>query len=85
MGGHIHPQIEWAVPPANAIVHHDSMGVMDYWLIPRIVSGTAVMEKVVPVLQNNSGIFVHDVAEVKDYLVTPSGDWVEAIDRTDKK
>lgn len=84
MGGHIHPRIEWAVPPANAIVHHDSMGVMDYWLLPRMQGGTAVMEKVVPVLQNNSGIFVHDVAEAKDYLVTPSGNWVEATDTRDK-
>jgi hypothetical protein len=85
MGGHVHPPIEWAVAPANAIVHHDSMGVMDYWLMPRMIGGVTVMTKVVPVMQDNSGIVVHDVAEAKDYLVTPSGDWVEMIDSDEKK
>ena len=85
MGGHVHPPIEWAVAPANAIVHHNAMGVMDYWLLPRTLAGNTVMTKVVPVVQNDSGIFVHHVAEVKDYLVTPSGDWVEVPDTNDKK
>lgn len=85
MGGHIHPPIDWAVAPANSIVHHNSMGVMDYWLMPRTTAGTTVMTKVVPVLQNNSGTFVHDVAETKDYLVTPSGEWIEVIDTNEKK
>lgn len=85
MGGHIHPPIEWAVAPANVVVHHNSQGVMDYWLIPRTVSGVLKMEKVVPVLQNNSGIFVHDIAEVKDYTVTPTGEWIPASDSTGNK
>jgi hypothetical protein len=85
MGGHIHPPMDWAVAPANATVHHNSMGVMDYWFMPRIVAGTAVMTKVVPFLQNNSGIFVHHVAEARDYLVTTSGDWIELPDGKEKK
>lgn len=78
MGGHIHPPIEFAVAPADVIVHHNSAGVMDYWLVPRVTSGVQIMKKVVPVLQTNAGIFVHDIAEVKDYTITPSGDWIEA-------
>lgn len=85
MGGHIHPPIEWAVAPANVVVHHNSQGVMDYWLIPRTVSGVPKMEKVVPVLQNNSGIFVHDVAEVKDYIVTPSCEWIPTSESSTNK
>jgi hypothetical protein len=85
MGGHIHPPIEWAVAPANVIVHHNAMGVMDYWIMPRIVAGATVMTEVVPILQDNSGTFVHCVAEAKDYLVTPSGDWVEVNDASEGK
>lgn len=84
LGGHIHPPAEWLVAPANAVVHHNSMGVMDYWLLPRTMGGNTVMTKVVPVLQNDSGIFVHSVAEVKDYVVTPSGDWIAVPDTKDK-
>ena len=78
MGGHIHPPIEWAVTPSNVVAHHNSRDVLDYWLIPRTVSGVPTMAKVVPIFQNNSGTFVHHIAEVKDYIVTPSGDWIEA-------
>ncbi len=85
MGGHIHPPIESAVAPANAIVHHNSMGMMDYWLMPRTIAGATVMTEVVPVSQDNSGTFVHNVAEAKDYIVTPSGDWVEIRDTDEKK
>jgi hypothetical protein len=78
MGGHIHPPIEWAVAPPNVVVHHNSAGVMDYWLVPRILSGVSTMVKVVPIVQTNSGTFVHDIAEIKDYTITPSGDWIDA-------
>ena len=78
MGGHVHPPMEWAVAPPNVVVHHNAQGVMDYWLIPRTVSGMQAMEKVVPILQNNSGTFVHHITEVKDYIVTPSGEWMPA-------
>jgi hypothetical protein len=43
-----------------------------------MLSGVPTMAKVVPIFQNNSGTFVHHIAEVKDYIVTPSGDWIEA-------
>jgi hypothetical protein len=77
MGGHHHAQIEYAtVAPQDAVVHHNSAGVMDYWLVPRVVSGVQTMVKVVPVSQTSTGTVVHDVDEVKDYLLTPSGDWV---------
>jgi hypothetical protein len=77
MGGHHHAPIEYAtVAPPTAIVHHNASGVMDYWLVPRVISGAPTMEKVVPVSQTSAGTLVHDVAEVKDYLLTPSGDWV---------
>jgi hypothetical protein len=39
----------------------------------------------VPILQNNSGTFVHHIAEVKDYIVTPSGDWIEASESSGNK
>jgi hypothetical protein len=77
MGGHHHAPIEYAtVAPPAAVVHHNSAGVMDYWLVPRVVSGVQTMEKVVPVSQTNAGTVVHDVEEVKDYFLTASGDWV---------
>jgi hypothetical protein len=85
MGGHIHPPIEWAVAPPNVVVHHNSRGVMDYWLMPRTVAGVPTIAKVVPILQNNSGTFVHHIAEVKDYIVTPSGDWIEASESSGNK
>lgn len=78
MGGHIHPPIEWAVVPSDVTVHHNSAGIMDYWLVPRTQSGVTTSVKVVPFAQNASGTFVHDIAQVKDYLVTPSGDWIES-------
>jgi hypothetical protein len=76
MGGHVHPPIEFAVAPPDAVVHHNAQGVMDYWLVPRTVDGTRTMAKVVPVLQTSQGTFVHHIAEVKDYIVTPTGDWI---------
>jgi hypothetical protein len=77
MGGHHHPPIEVAtVAPQGASVHYNSLGVMDYWLVPRTVSGMHTMVKVVPISQTNSGSFVHHVAEAKDYFLTLSGDWI---------
>jgi hypothetical protein len=86
MGGHHHAPIEYAtVAPPTAIVHHNASGVMDYWLVSRVISGTPTMEKVVPVSQTSAGTLVHDVAEVKDYLLTPSGDWVPALETNQSK
>jgi hypothetical protein len=77
MGSHHHAPIEYAtVAPPSAIVHHNAAGVMDYWLVPRVVSGVPAMVQVVPVSQTSSGTLVHAVAEVKDYLLTASGDWI---------
>jgi hypothetical protein len=77
MGGHHHPPIDVAtVAPQGASVHYNSLGVMDYWLVPRTVSGMHTMVKVVPISQTNAGSFVHDVAEAKDYFLTQSGDWI---------
>jgi hypothetical protein len=78
MGGHHHDPIEDVIAPRNAIVHHTESGVMDYWLMPRVVSGTRSMIKVFPIAQTNLGIFVHSFDEVRDYVVTPSGDWLAA-------
>jgi hypothetical protein len=85
MGGHIHPPIEWAVVPSNVAPHSNSAGTVDYWLVPRMQSGVPTMVKVVPIVQNNSGTFVHHIAEVKDYTVTPSGDWIESSEPATKK
>jgi len=76
MGGHHHPPIESSVAPPEVVVHHNSLGVMDYWLVPRVVSGVQTMAKVVPVSQSSAGTLVHHVEEVKDYILTPSGDWI---------
>lgn len=83
MGGHHHPPIEDAIASSDVVVHHNYLGVMDYWLVPRIVSGMRVMRKVVPVMQSKSGTFVHDIEEVRDYIITPSGDWIAASDKAD--
>jgi len=78
MGGHYHDPIEDVIAPNNAVVHHTESGVMDYWLMPRVVSGARSMIKVFPIAQTNLGIFVHSFDEVRDYVVTPSGDWLAA-------
>jgi uncharacterized coiled-coil protein SlyX len=79
MGAHHHPPLESAtVAPPGAIVHYNPLGVMDYWLVPRVQSGVQTMAKVVPISQNNGATFVHNVAEVKDYILTASGDWIAA-------
>jgi hypothetical protein len=75
--GHVHPPIEWAVVPANVVVHHNAAGVMDYWQVPRVLSGVPTMAKVIPIAQNNFGTFVHHIAEGRDYVVTRFGDWIE--------
>ena len=80
MGGHRHDPIEDVIAPPNAIVHHNESGAMDYWLMPRIVSGSRTMVKVFPIAQTSLGIFVHCFDEVRDYVVTPSGDWINASD-----
>ena len=80
MGGHHHDPIEDVIAPRNAIVHHNESGVMDYWLMPRVISGSRSMIKVFPIAQTNLGIFVHCFDEVRDYVVTPSGDWLAASD-----
>jgi hypothetical protein len=77
MGGHHHSPIEvGTVAPQGATVHYNSLGVMDYWLVPRVVAGLRTMVKVVPISQTTAGSLVHHVAEVKDYILTPSGDWI---------
>ena len=78
MGGHRHDPIEDVIAPRNAVVHHSESGVMDYWMMPRVVSGARSMIKVFPVAQTNLGIFVHSFDDVRDYVVTPSGDWLAA-------
>ena len=78
MGGHHHDPIEDVIAPRNAVVHHNESGVMDYWLMPRTASGARSMIKVFPVAQTGLGIFVHSFDEVRDYVVTPSGDWLAA-------
>jgi len=78
MGGHHHEPIEDVIAPRNAVVHHSESGVMDYWMMPRVVSGARSMIKVFPVAQTNLGIFVHSFDDVRDYVVTPSGDWITA-------
>jgi hypothetical protein len=86
MGNHHHAPIEYAtVAPPAAIVHHNAAGVMDYWLVPRVVSGAPTMDKVVPISQSSAGTVVHDVAEVKDYLLTAAGDWVSVPETMEKK
>ena len=80
MGGHHDDPIEDVIAPRNAIVHHNESGAMDYWLIPRIISGSRTMVKVFPIAQTSLGIFVHCFDEVRDYVVTPSGDWLNASD-----
>jgi hypothetical protein len=80
MGGHRHDPIEDVIAPRNAIVHHNESGVMDYWLMPRVISGSRTMVKVFPIAQTSLGIFVHCFDEVHDYVVTPSGDWLNASD-----
>jgi hypothetical protein len=85
MGGHHHPPLESAiVAPPDAVVHHNSLGVMDYWLLPHTVSGVRNMAKVVPISQTSAGTFVHDVGEVKDYIITPSGVWIAATEAGDQ-
>jgi hypothetical protein len=77
MGGHHHSPIEAAtVAPQGAVVHYNALGVMDYWLVPRVLAGLRTMAKVVPISQTTAGSLVHHVAEVKDYILTPSGDWI---------
>ncbi len=80
MGGHRHDPIEDVIAPRNAIVHHNDNGVMDYWLMPRLISGSRSIVRVFPVAQTNLGIFVHSFDDVRDYVVTPSGDWLAASD-----
>jgi hypothetical protein len=80
MGGHRHDPIEDVIAPRNAIVHHNDNGVLDYWLMPRLISGSRSMIRVFPVAQTNLGIFVHSFDDVRDYVVTPSGDWLAASD-----
>jgi hypothetical protein len=81
MGGHRHAPLESAiVAPLDVVVHHNSAGVMDYWLAPRVVSGVRNFEKVVPISQSAAGTFVHHVSEVKDYIITPAGVWLAASD-----
>jgi hypothetical protein len=80
VGGHHHEPAEDLVAMPNVVVHHNEKGIMDYWRVPRIVSGVRVMTKVVPVVQTAAGVFVHNVGEARDYIVTPSGDWLSASD-----
>ncbi|MBV9611184.1 MAG: hypothetical protein JO091_01875, partial [Acidobacteriaceae bacterium] len=85
MGGHHHPPVDDVVAMSNVVVHHNPQGVMDYWLVPRVVAGAPVMTKVVPITQTRMGTFVHNVEEVKDYIVTPSGDWIAAPESNEKR
>jgi hypothetical protein len=85
MGGHRHPPLETAiVAPPDVVVHHNSAGAMDYWLAPRVVSGVRNFEKVVPISQSAAGTFVHDVSEVRDYIITPTGVWIAASEGGDQ-
>ena len=86
LGGHHHPPIDVAtVAPPGAVVHYNALGVMDYWLVPRVQSGAQIMVKVVPISQTNGTTFVHDVEEIRDYLLTQSGDWIAASEANGKQ
>lgn len=86
MGGHHHAPLGAAtVAPEGATVHYNSLAVMDYWLVPRVVSGVQTMVKVVPISQRNGASFVHDVAEARDYILSPSGEWIAVSEATGTK
>ncbi len=80
---HHHQPIGDVVAMDNVVVHHNKSGVMDYWLVPRIVSGAKIMTKVVPIAQTTIGVFVHNAEDGNDYIVTPSSDWLAASDPND--
>lgn len=85
MGGHHHaPLASATVAPEGTTVHYNSLGVMDYWLVPRVVSGVRSLVKVVPISQNNGASFIHDVAEAKDYILSPSGEWIAVSEAASK-
>jgi len=66
--------------PPNSVVHRNSDGEPDYWLVLKITQGVVRMESVEPYDTNGLGVKVHDIEDGKDYLVTDSGDWLEPID-----
>ena len=67
--------------PPNSVVHHNSEGEPDYWLVLKITQGAVRMESVQPYSTNGLGVEVHDMENGKDYLVTDSGDWLVPIDK----
>ncbi len=75
---HIH-QFDTSIPMPPGTVTHRSLGLVDYWLVPRLFSSGERMVKVQPYGTNSLGVKVHSLEDGLDYILTPSGQWTAAL------
>jgi hypothetical protein len=60
----------------GAVEHRSASGVTDYWLAPRSTGGSTRMVKVRPFATSLKGVWVHNLDEGQDYVLSPSGGWI---------
>lgn len=74
-------QIQTSIPlPAGALAHQ-SQGVIDYWMVPRMFTSGERVVKVFPYGVNSIGVKVHDIEDGMDYILTPTGQWTAALEQ----
>lgn len=77
---HTH-QFEMSIPmPEGALAHQNFQGEMDYWMVSRMLPSGERFVKVEPYGTNSLGIKVHSLDDGMDYILTPKGAWMEALE-----
>lgn len=72
-------QADFSIPmPSGALAHQNSQGVLDYWLVQRILPTGDQFLRVKPYSTSALGTMVHSVDDGVDYLLTPDGGWIDA-------
>jgi hypothetical protein len=62
-------------PVEGAVPHKRADGKIDYWLVGR--GAFKELTKVVPIAVSSDGVVVHNLADGKNYTLTPQGEWRE--------
>jgi hypothetical protein len=70
---HFHDPAFYIKLPSNAEQHIDAAGRPDYWIVQSLNTDRKKRSRVLPFGSNSVGVFVHDLDDGSDYILTPSG------------
>ena len=77
---HAH-QVDMSIPmPGGVLAHQNFKGEMDYWMVSRMLPSGQLTVKVMPFGVNSLGVKIHSIDDGMDYILTPQGSWMDALE-----